>query len=329
MKFSIHEHLKTKIIMSKKIIYTCIAYACFLTTTNAQTKGVSSSEFGGTYFSEEKMVVKVSGGRTKKTNEIVFSFDEKTGKLSGMPDMKANDPLVFYADPSSWGKWSRESGVWTWANSNTNGTAYGKEMFDYSNFSNATFIEPGVLVIFEKYSAKDKKVRMFDVTMDVKKIRIMAKDKNKLTMDKLEAAKKAEEMVNATAGAQMKKILDGQNAAAVAVPNESLSKTDKALKAEITTLLTAFVDNADGNTEILCIYTTSADWTIINNKQTGAILSREINAEMVLKNKVSGKCQRVPYTLTAPYNGTGFGKLKFKQKWNEQPCDCSQAAKNK
>jgi hypothetical protein len=157
----------------------------------------------------------------------------------------------------------------------------------------------------------------------------MATDKSKLSMDKLVAVQKAEDMLNAAAGGQLAKIQKDQEKAAVAVPDETLSKTDKALKTEITTLLKTFMNPEDTDAEFVCAYTSGADWTIVRNTVTGAILGREIIAEMILRNKKSGNCWRMPYTITAPYNGSGYGKLAYKRKWDMIKVDCAQTEKNK
>jgi hypothetical protein len=316
--------------MKKTISAFCISATLIGNNLKAQVTPVDPSTFAGHYFTEVKMVIE-SGYSKKKKDELDFTFEsnETAGLLKGVVKgfEDNSNKIVFYADNYNT-KWAKETGIWFFANNNMNGTYYGKAMFDYNEMSMGTFIEPGLFVVFAAYSSEDKS-KAFMVKMDVNRIRLIAKDQSKLTMDKLVAAQKAEDMINAAAGAQLKKIQNDQEKAAIAVPNESLSKTDKELKKEITTLLKGFMSPEDTDAEFICAYTTSNDWTIFTNKLTGMILNREINAEMILKNKKSGKCWRSPYTLVAQYNGAGYGKLAFKKKWNMMQCDCAQVDKNK
>lgn len=306
------------------------AISALLMATNlkAQVTPVPPSTFAGHYFTESRMKVS-HGSFSKKTDEINLSFNAESGLLSGLVDgaKEGMDKLKFNADQYN-RKWASETGIWFWDNDNNNGSVYGKDMFDYNQMTLATFIEPGVFVIFEagKISGNPK---AYVAKMDPNRIRLMATDKSKLSMDKLVAVQKAEDMINAAAGVQLAKIQNDQEKAAVAVPDETLSKTDKGLKTEITTLLKTFMNPEDTDAEFVCAYTSSADWTIVRNNATGAILGREIIAEMILKNKKSGNCWRMPYTLTAPYNGSGYGKLAYKRKWDMIKVDCTQTAKNK
>ena len=308
--------------MKKTIGMFAISALLMATNLKAQVTPVDPSTFAGHYFTEVKM-------KPQKTSEINLSFDQSTGLLSGLKDGadEGGNKLKFHADVYN-RKWASETGIWFWANDNNNGTYYGKEMFDYNQMTLATFIEPGVFVVFEAGKLSNNP-KAFVAKMDPNRIRLMATDKSKLSMDKLVAVQKAEDMLNAAAGQQIAKIQSDQEKAAVAVPDETLSKTDKALKTEITTLLKTFMNPDDTDAEFVCAYTSSADWTIVRNNATGAILGREIIAEMILKNKKSGNCWRMPYTLTAPYNGSGYGKLAYKRKWDMIKVDCAQTAKNK
>lgn len=312
--------------MKKTIGMFAIGALLMATNLKAQVTPVPPSTFAGHYFTETRMKVSY-GSFSKKTDEINLSFNAESGLLSGLIDGAKDgmDKLKFNADQYN-RKWASETGIWFWDNDNNNGSVYGKDMFDYNQMTLATFIEPGVLVIFEagKISGNPK---AYVAKTDPNRIRLMATDKSKLSMDKLVAVQKAEDMINAAAGAQLTKIQNDQAKAAIAVPNETLSKTDKALKAEITEVLKSYIQ--DDLAEFICAYSTSNDWKIIRNNVTGAILGREIIVEMIRKTKASGNCWRYPYTLTAPYNGSGYGKLTYQAKWNPVQCDCSQTAKNK
>jgi len=312
--------------MKKSIL--ALYFGAVTVTSNiiAQVNPVDPSTFNGLYYTEEKMKIKYGGDFPFKTDEVTLTFDPSTGLLSGTL-AKANpsmDKLKFHGE--DYKSWAQKSGIWAWRNDNSNKSSYGP-LFDYNNVTMATFIEEGVLVLFDAsyMTAKSK----FEVKKDAKLITILAKDKSKLSMDKLAAAQKAEDFMNAAGSAELTKNISDQAAAAKNVPNETLSKTDKALKKELLEYFNSVPLGEGDQSDFICAYTQSNDWTIITNKLTGAILSREIVAEMIRKGRVSGKCFRLPYTLYQQYNGSGYGKLTYKQKWNSIECDCAQANKNK
>ena len=315
----------------KKTVTTAVAFAFGFTTLNAQITIVDPSTFSGHYFTEKNMVIEEGYSKKKKT-EIDFVWDQEHGGITGTVTgfEKKSDKVIFFTESTQKG-WAAKSKIWVFKSSNMNDTYYGKDMFSNSgsDIETGIFIEDGVFVLFDFTGSADKSVKTFDVENDVNNVRIFAKDKSKLSMDKQEILKKADAMINAAGGEQMKKLLDDQRKADFAFPKETLSKTDKALKAEIVEFFNNLQMPPDDQTTFVCAYTVSPDWAIVNNKTTGAILGREIIVEMVRKGQVSGKCRRYPYKLYAPYNGTGYGKVTFKQKWDMVECSCSDAEKNK
>lgn len=310
----------------KKHTKTLLLISGLFASTNsfAQVTPVDPATFAGHYYTESKMTM-----GSKKSNELDMTFDAATGLLSGISPARPDYiyKVNFIADGDK-RQYAKDTKIWYWDNSSGNGADYGKDMFNYENVRMGTFIEEGVFVLFNASTKLDDKSKMFWADKDPKAIRIMAKDKSKLGMDKMVAVQKAEDMINAAAGAQLRKTLNDQEASMLNVPNETLTKTDKALKEEITTFLKPYANNGQP-LDFLCAYSTSADWTINTNSLTGAILSREIQVEMILQNRDSKNCWRNPYTLIAQYNGSGYGKLAFKSKWDVQKCDCAQVAKNK
>lgn len=311
--------------MKKIVLSLSLGAALMASNLKSQVKAVNPSTFNGLYYTEEKMKIKYGGDFPFKTDEVTITFDAASGLLSGTL-AKANpnmDKLKFHADGDKI-TWSKKSGIWFWANDNNNKSNYGP-LFDYNNVTMATFIEEGVLVLFDAsyMTAKGK----FEVKKDVKLITIIAKDKSKLSMNKLEAAQKAEDFINAAGSAELTKNISNQAAAAKNVPNETLSKTDKALKKEVLEFFNSVPLGEGDQSDFICAYTMSNDWTIETNKLTGAILGREIIVEMIRKGRVSGKCRRFPYTVYQQYNGSGYGKMTFKRKWDLIECDCAQAEK--
>ena len=296
---------------------------------NAQITIVDPSTFSGHYFTEKNIVIEDGYFKKKKTELDLVWDKEKSSIIGTVPGFEnKGDKINFYTESLQQG-WAGKSKIWIFVNSHLNDNYYGKDMFYQSDLTAATFIEDGVLVLFNYTGGVDMKVKTFDVVKDEQSIRIIAKDKSKLSMNKQDIIKKVDDMINAAGGAQMKKQLDDQRKADFAFPKETLSKTDKVLKAEVVEFFNNLQMPADDQTDFICAYTVSPDWGIINNKTTGAILGREIVVEMVRKGQVSGKCRRYPYKLYAPYNGTGYGKLTFKQKWDFVECDCNDAEKNK
>jgi|GEM_PF-5810432 len=310
-----------------KLLKSILAATAILVShgVGAQTP-VDPSTFPGHYFTEEKMQI---DGKKKK-DEVDFTFDAATGRLVGTVKgfEDKTDKIVLRAE-DPYKSWAANTKIWILRNNVVNRMGYGREMFDEGEFVAAVFIEDGVLVMFKYYGGNDKKVRMFDVVMKENNIRIIAKDKSKFSINKLEAAKRAEDLINAAGGVQMKKMLDDQNKAAFGVPNESLSKTDKELKKDILDFFNNLAMPPGDQTDFICAYSTSNDWTIINNNLTGAILGRELNIEMIRKGRESGKCRRYPYKVYEAYNGSGFGKPAFRSKYDMVECDCSQVDKNK
>lgn len=312
--------------MKKTILALYLCGVCITNSVIAQVKPVDPSTFSGLYYTETKMKVEY-GSFKKKTDEVNLTFNPENGLLTGLvSEAKSGmDALKFHADGDKI-TWAKKSGIWFWANDNNNKNTYGP-LFDYNLVTMATFIEEGVLVLFDaSYWTSEKK---FKAKLDPKLVTILAKDKAKLSIDKVTAAKSAEDMINASASAELtkniqKQVEDGKN-----VPKETLSKTDKALKKEVLEYFNSLPLGEGDQSDFICAYTTSNDWTIITNKLTGAILGREINAEMIRKGRVSGKCRRLPYTLYQQYNGSGYGKLTFQKKWDLIECDCSQANNNK
>lgn len=310
-----------------KLFRTIVAVTTIMGFCNAKAQTpVDPTTFPGHYYTETKMQVE---GKKKKS-ELDFTFDQTAGRLVGIVEgfEEKKDKIVLLAE-DPYKKWAKDTKIWILRNNITNRMEYGRDMFDEGEFNAAAFIEDGVLVLFKYYGGKDKKVRVFDVVMNENNVRLIAKDKSKLSMNKLEAAKKAEDMINAAGGAQMKKTLDDQTKAAFGVPNETLSKNDKELKKDILEFFNNLGVSDDDKSEFICAYSTSNDWAIINNKATGAILGREIIVEMIRKGNETGKCRRFPYKLYEPYNGSGFGKLAFKSRFEAVECDCAQVNKNK
>jgi hypothetical protein len=314
----------------KKTLLSIAAIAFNAIAMNAQVNAVDPSTFNGHYFTEAKMVIEKGAYSKKKVDELDIIFDVEKGKLIGTAKgfEDKSDKLIFYTEASQ-KAWAAKSKIWIFASENMNDSYYGKEMFNRSELTHAVFIEEGVLVIFKYYGAKDKKIKAFDVLTDDINIRIIAKDKSKLSMNKQEAAKKADDLINAAGGAQMIKQLENQKKADFAFPKETLSKTDKQLKADIK----EFFDNlgmpADDQSDYVCSYSTNNDWTIITHKVTGAILERQMSIEMVRKGRVSGKCFRFMYLITEQYNGSGYGKPMFVKNWGRVECECADADKNK
>lgn len=312
--------------MKKSILALYVSAAIFTSKVIAQVKPIDPSTFSGLYYTETKMKVEY-GSFKKKTDEINLSFNSENGLLSGLvaeakPGM---DALKFHADGDKI-TWSKKSGIWFWSNDNNNKSTYGP-LFDYNLVTMATFIEEGVLVLFDaSYWTSENK---FKAKLDPQLVTIVSKDKSKLAMDKAAAAKRAEDMINASASGELTKNIQKQVEDGKAVPKETLSKTDKALKKEVLEYFNSVPLSEGDQSDFICAYTTSNDWTIITNKLTGAILGREINAEMIRKGRVSGKCRRNPYTLYQQYNGSGYGKLTFQRKWDLIECDCNQANNNK
>lgn len=315
----------------KKTVVTTTALAFALLKLNAQITAVDPSTFSGHYFTEKKLVIE-NGYSKKKKEEIDFAWDQEHGCIVGtVPGFeKMSDKVIFFTEAIQ-KNWAAKSKIWVFKSGNMNDTYYGKDMFSNagSDIETGIFIEEGVFILFDYTGGVNENVKTFDVENDVNNVRIFAKDKSKLSMDKQEILKKADALINAAGGAQMKKQLEDQRKAAFAMPKETLSKTDKALKKEVVEFFTNLEMPADDNSTFICAYTVSPDWAIQNNSITGAILGREIVVEMVRKGNISGKCRRFPYLLYAPYNGSGYGKLVFKKKWDIVECDCSDAEKNK
>lgn len=315
----------------KKTATTAIAFAFGFLNLNAQITIVDPSTFSGHYFTEKNLVVE-EGYSKKKKAEIDFVWNQEQGAIIGtMPGFEnKSDKVVFFTE-STQKNWAAKSKIWVFKSNNMNDTYYGKDMFSSqgSDIETGIFIEDGVFVLFDYTGGVDQNVKTFDVENDVNNVKIFAKDKSKLSMDKQEILKKADAMINAAGGEQMKKLLDDQRNADFAMPKETLSKTDKALKKEVVEFFTNLQMPSDDNSTFICAYTVSPDWAIIKNTATGAILGRDIVVEMVRKGNISGKCRRFPYLLTAQYNGSGYGKLMFKKKWDIVECNCSDAEKNK
>jgi hypothetical protein len=296
-------------------------------------KPVDATAFPGHYFTEAKIEMPDVVLARKKRNEIDLTFDANTGILCGTASGFGDAPckITFSVDDNI-KRWATETKIWFWANEDKNAISYGKDMFDKRKMNMATFIEEGLLVLFDAYPAGEEermKGKVYVVKQDPDRVRLLAKDRSKLKIDKMEAVKRAEALINEAAGYQMKKLKESQQISALRVPEETLSKTNKVLKAEINSLLKSFIISGDNHVEFICAYTTSLDWTVNSNIMTGEAESREIIAEMILKNRKSGKCWRMPYTLISARGQYGYGKLEFKQKWNLQECDCSLAGKNK
>lgn len=315
----------------KKTVTTTVALAFGFSTLHAQLTIVDPSTFSGHYFTEKNLVVEEGYSKKKKT-EIDFVWDQEHGGIIGtVPGFeKKSDKVIFFTE-SGQKNWAAKSKIWVFKSGNMNDTYYGKDMFNNagSDIETGIFIEDGVFVLFDYTGGVNQNVKTFDVENDVNNVRIFAKDKSKLSMDKQEILKKADELINAAGGEQMKKQLDDQRKADFAFPKETLSKTDKALKAEVVEYFTNLQMPSDDNSTFICAYTVSPDWAIIKNTATGAILGREIVVEMVRKGNISGKCRRFPYLLYAQYNGSGYGKLMFKKKWDIVECDCKDAERNK
>ncbi|MBS1636896.1 MAG: hypothetical protein JST26_13345 [Bacteroidetes bacterium] len=315
----------------KKTVVTGMALALGLLKLNAQVTIVDPSTFSGHYYTEKNIVIEDGYSKKKKT-ELDLVWNAENGSLTGTVQgfESKSDKIVFFTE-STQKNWAAKSKIWVFKSSNMNDNYYGKDMFTSSGSEIETgmFIEDGVFVLFDYTGGVDQNVKTFDVENDVNNVRIFAKDKSKLSMDKQEILKKADAMINAAGGEQMKKQLDAQRKADFAFPKETLSKTDKALKKEVVEFFTNMEMPADDNSTFICAYTVSPDWAIIRNTTTGVILGREIVVEMVRKGNISGKCRRFPYLLYAQYNGSGYGKLMFKKKWDIVECDCAEAEKNK
>ncbi len=320
--------MKTKHV--KKTVLASVLTTCFITAQmKAQLVVVDPATFSGHYYSEMKMEVeKPSGYGVKKVDELDLTYDEANNRLLGTAKgfESKSDKILFYTEQTQ-KNWAQKSKIWIFKNGEMNRRYYGKDMFYEA--SAAVFIEEGVLVLFDYTGAVDDKIKSFDVLTSDVEIRIMAKDKSTLSMNKQEAAKRADELINAAGGEQMKKLLDDQKKAAFAFPKETLSKTDKAIKADVLEYFTNLQMPSDDNSTFICAYTVSPDWAIQKNTLTGAILGREIVVEMVRRGNISGKCRRFPYLLYQSYNGSGYGKFTFKKKWDIVECDCADAEKNK
>lgn len=302
----------------------------FLSQSSEGQQIVDPSAFPGHYFTEKKMIIETGSYSKKKKDEIDFTFDAANGVLLGVvPGFENESDKIIFRAENPYNKWAADTKIWILRNGNVNGIRYGKDMFNVSNYSAGTFIEDGVFVLFDYTSGVDPDKKVFDVVMNEQNVRIIAKDKSKLTMDKMEAAKRVEDLLNRAGGKQMKKTLDDQEKAVFAFPKETLTKSDKGLKKDIVELFSNTEMPADDQTDFICAYTTGSDWNIITNKLTGAILGREIGAEMVRKGRLSGKCRRYPYIIQAAYTGSGYTKPHLKTKYDMVECDCADAAKNK
>ncbi len=315
----------------KKSLTTVVTLAFAVLKINAQVSIVDPTSFSGHYFTEKDLVIE-DGYFKKKKTEIDFVWNPEQGAIVGtVPGFeKKSDKVIFFTEQIQ-KNWAAKSKIWIFKSNNMNDTYYGKDMFSNSgsDIETGIFIEDGVFVLFDYTGSVNEAVKSFDVENDEKNVRIFAKDKSKLSMNKQDILKKADDIINAAGGEQMKKQLDDQRKATFKFPKETLSKTDKELKKEVVEFFNNLEMPSDDNSTFICAYTVSPDWAISNNKATGAILGREIVVEMVRKGNISGKCRRFPYLLYAPYNGSGYGKLTFKKKWDIVECDCNDAEKNK